>query len=181
MPRSYARPFLPLVVAVFAFAGFTSPANAQHHRGDPKRVQREQIEALEQQWHDAQVNDDVAAMDKLLSDDFLGITANGEVNTKQQYLDRLRNRVATITSLQMSDVKIKLLGGAAIVTSQAEITGTAQGVPLDGKVRYTRVYQRLPGGVWKITNFASTRIPKGNGRRGEPSPPPAQTAPPAQP
>jgi ketosteroid isomerase-like protein len=138
------------------------PASAQpgHLKGDPKRVERVHIEALEQQWRSAQLNDDVAAMDKLLSDDFLGITANGEVVTKEQFLDRMRNRVLTISTMEMSEQKIKLVGQVAIVTSLAQVDGTSDGQPLAGRFRYTRVYQRLPGDTWRITNFEATHIPQ---------------------
>jgi len=136
-------------------------AFAQPHppKGDPKRVERVHIEALEQQWRTAQLNDDVAAMDKLLSDDFLGITANGEVGTKEQFLDRMRNRTLTLNTMDVSEQKIKLVGQVAIVTSLAQIDGISDGQPLTGRFRYTRVYQRLPGDTWRVTNFEATRIP----------------------
>ena len=156
---------LRLLVSLAACAALCVPVLAQQHqphqpKGDPKRVERTHIEALEQQWRTAQLNDDVVAMDKLLSDDFLGITANGEVNTKQQFLDRLRNRSITLTTLEMSEQKIKLVGQVAIVTSLAQVDGTSDGQPLTGRFRYTRVYQKLPGDTWRITNFEATRIPR---------------------
>jgi ketosteroid isomerase-like protein len=174
MHRPNVRLRLLVLLAFYAALCAAGPALAQTHRpkGDPKRVQHAHIEALEQQWRTAQLNNDVAAMDKLLSDDFLGITANGEVNTKQQFLDRLRNRSITITTLEMSEQKIKLVGQVAIVTSLAQIDGTADGQPLTGRFRYLRVYQRLPGDTWRITNFESTRIP--TRRPGPGSPPPTQ-------
>ena len=57
-------------------------------------------------------------------------------------------------------MKVKLLGQVAIVTSLAEVQGQNEGLPLNGRFRYTRVYQRLPSGAWKITNFELTRVPK---------------------
>ena len=56
-------------------------------------------------------------MDKLLSEDYLGIMANGEVFTKTQQLDRMRDRKFMITKLDTSEHKIKLIGNIAIVTS----------------------------------------------------------------
>jgi len=137
------------------------PAFAQpgHTKGDPKRVERMHIEALEQQWRSAQLAGDVTAMDKLLSDDFLGIASNGEVGTKEQFLDRMRNRTLTLNTMDVSEQKIKLVGQVAIVTSLAQIDGMSDGQPLTGRFRYTRVYQRLPGDTWRVTNFEATRIP----------------------
>ncbi len=138
-----------------------------HHKR--KHLEREQIVALEQQWQQAMLANDVSAMDNLLSDDYLGISATGEVFTKVQQLDHMRDRQFVITGLETSDRKIKLVGDIAIVTSLAQVDGTIDGQTLHGLYRYTRVYQRLPGGIWKITNFEGTPI-----THGQPAPPPEQ-------
>jgi ketosteroid isomerase-like protein len=173
MHRLYACSHLLVSLAAGAALCVCVPAISQqphHPKGDPKRVQHAHIEQLEQQWRDSELNADVAAMDQLLSDDFLGITANGEVNTKQQFLDRMRDRTLTLSTLDMSEQKIKLVGQVAIVTSLAQVNGTSDGQPLTGRFRYTRVYQRLPGDTWRVTNFEATRIPP---RRPGPGSPPA--------
>jgi ketosteroid isomerase-like protein len=124
------------------------------------------VEALEEQWRQAQLDGDATAMDRLLSDDFVGITAFGQVTTKEQQLARVRDRTMVLTQLELSDIKVKLIGPiVAVVTSRAELKGTADGLPISGTFRYTRVYQRLASGAWKITSFESTRVPaEGNGR-----------------
>ena len=99
---------------------------------------------------------DIPALDKLLSEDFLGIEANGEVVTKAQQLDHMRNRQFVIDKLQTSDIKIKLIGQIAIVTSLAQVEGVVDGDHLKGAYRYTRIYQRLANGSWKVTNFEVT-------------------------
>jgi len=123
-----------------------------------KRETREQVVALEQQWRQAELGNDVPAMDKLLSDDYLGISGTGEVLTKAQQLDHMRLRQIVITSLDISDIKVKLIGHIAIVNSLAKLEGSVDGHSMDGSYRYTRVYQHLPGGMWKITSFEATRI-----------------------
>ncbi len=97
-------------------------------------------------------------MDKLLSDDYVGITMSGQVVTKTQQLDRLRTRTLVLTKIQLDDVKVKLIGTTAFVTSHAEVEGTDDGTPTHGNYRYTRVYTRLPSGTWQITNFEATRV-----------------------
>lgn len=117
------------------------------------------MELLEEQLRVAEVSGDVAAMDRLLSDDFVGISVSGELNTKSQQMDRMRSRALVLTELQLSDIKIKLLGQVAVVTGRARAEGMSGGAPLKGNFRYTRVYLHTPGGGWKITNFEVTRIP----------------------
>jgi ketosteroid isomerase-like protein len=121
---------------------------------------KQQVEELEQQWRAAQLNGDVAAMDKLLSDDYIGISINGQVNTKAQQLERTSSRRVSLTRMDLNEMKVKLIGSIAIVTSRAEIEGTSDGESVKGTYRYTRVYQHLPTGVWKITSFEATRIPQ---------------------
>jgi ketosteroid isomerase-like protein len=78
--------------------------------------------------------------------------------------------------MELSDIKVKVVQSVAIVTSRAEVQGTTDGRAIDGSFRYTRVYQRLPSGAWKITNFEATRIPNGQHMRKQPSSPPPPPA-----
>jgi ketosteroid isomerase-like protein len=140
---------------------------------EKKHAAKQQVEALEEQWRQAQLGGDVATMDKLLSDDYIGISMTGQVNTKAQQLDRMRAHKVALTRLDLGDRQVKLIGSIAIVTSRAEVEGTNDGAPLHGTFRYTRVYQRLPSGAWKITSFEATRVP---GPRGDRNPVPKATA-----
>ncbi len=147
-----------------AFAIHMQPLHEKKH--DAKR----QVEALEEQWRQAQLSGDVATMDSLLSDDYIGISMTGQVNTKMQQLDRMRSHKLALSKLDLGEMQVKLVGAIAIVTSRAEVEGTNEGIPVKGTYRYTRVYQRLPSGNWKITSFEATRVP---GPRSEAVNPPA--------
>lgn len=147
-----------VVAVVILFAGLeVSPAYArsvpQAKRHDAKR----QVEALEEQWRVAQLAGDATTMDKMMSDDYLGISMTGEVDTKTQQLQRVAARRLMLTKIELSDMKVKLIGAIAIVTSQAEVEGTNDGISVRGTYRYTRIYRRLPSGQWKITSFEATR------------------------
>jgi ketosteroid isomerase-like protein len=126
---------------------------------EKKHDAKKQVEALEEQWRQAQLSGDVATMDKLLSDDYIGISMTGQVSTKMQQLDRMRSHKFILSKLDLGEMQVKLVGSIAIVTSRAEVEGTNDGVPVQGTFRYTRVYQRLPSGTWKITSFEATRVP----------------------
>ena len=129
-----------------------------HH---PQKAAKQQVEELEQQWRAATLGGDVASIDRLLSDDYVGISWNGQVSTKPMQLDRLRTRAFTVSRLELQDSKVKVVGNVAIVTSLALLEGTSEGTEIKGTFRYTRVYQKLASGVWKITNFEATRVPDG--------------------
>jgi ketosteroid isomerase-like protein len=157
-PMLRRLPMRVLLVGLAAFFVAALPlASAQsNQRREHKRAERSHIVTLEHEWQKAALADDIPAMDKLLSDDYLGITASGEVLTKTQQLDRMRDRKFMITKLEISETKIKIVGNVAIVTCLAHVEGTSDGNELHGAYRYTRVYQRLSGGVWKVTSFEVT-------------------------
>jgi len=152
-------------LGMLAGVAFLLPARATVPHPKRKEEYKQQVEKLEETWRTAQLNDDVSAMDKLLSEDYVGITMAGQVVTKMQQLDRMRNRQTVLTKIVLDDVKVKLIGTTAIVTSLADVDGTTDGAQMHGTYRYTRVYSRLPAGTWKITNFEATRV-------GPPPPPP---------
>jgi ketosteroid isomerase-like protein len=169
--RLCGRPIRGSLLTIAIMTGGTvaslcaQPASAT--RGMPlhekKHEAKRQVEALEEQWRTAQLTGDVAAMDKLLSDDYIGISMTGQVNTKAQQLDRARNHKLVLSRLDLGEMQVKLVGSIAIVTSRAQVEGTNDGVPVMGTFRYTRVYQRLPSGAWKITSFEATRVPESGG------------------
>ena len=131
------------------------PLTAMPRRG-MKHVYQKQVEQLEMQWRAAQLSNNVATMDSLLADDYIGIGANGTVQTKQETLDRQRNRTLVITSLDLSEVKVRVYGDTAVVTSRAELKGTNGGKDMSGTYHYTRVYiKRL--NQWQIVSFEATR------------------------
>ena len=167
MPR--LRPQLA-ALCLCALALFPARAPASLTRHVAKKDARDQVADLEQQWRSATLAGDVPAMDKLLSDDYVGISWTGQVNTKMSQLDRLRDRSVVITRMDLTDVKVKVVGSVAIVTSRSDLQGTNEGVELKGTFVYTRIYQRSPAGLWKITNFEATRVPTGghSGRHGGP-------------
>lgn len=150
---------LTLVSLLFLALVVSGPAASASHHGENKHDYKQEIEKLEETWRTAQVAGDIPTLDKLMSEDYVGISMSGQVNTKSQQLSRVRDRSFVLTRIDLEDIKIKLLGEVAIVTVKAAVEGTSEGVSMNGKYRYTRVYQHLPSGGWKVTNFEATRIP----------------------
>jgi ketosteroid isomerase-like protein len=168
-----------VVVVGWAAPGFCANWNQPLH--EKKHAAKQQVEALEEQWRLAQLGGDVTTMDKLLSDDYIGISMTGQVNTKMQQLDRMRLHKVALTKLDLGERQVKLIGSIAIVTSRAEVEGTNDGTPIKGTYRYTRVYQRIPSGAWKITSFEATRVPGPRNTNPDSTPKATASAPPPTP
>ncbi|WP_158749363.1 nuclear transport factor 2 family protein [Acidobacterium sp. S8] len=146
-----------LLLLCLGLGGFASSAEAAlpHH---PSHEIHKEIEALEMQWRQAQLSNDVGAMDRLLADDYVGISANGTIETKPEALALRRAGTLHITTLDLNDLKVRIYGDTAVVTSRADLAGTNGSSDIGGRYRYTRVYNKRFG-QWKIVSFEASRIP----------------------
>ncbi|HUB19863.1 MAG TPA: nuclear transport factor 2 family protein [Acidobacteriaceae bacterium] len=149
------KPFPPAVAALIVLASCHA-AWALPHR-EKGEIHRE-IEALEQQWRQATVTNNIGEMNRLLADDYVGITSNGTVENKQQALAQRSAGTIRITKLDLTDTRVRVYGDTAVVTSQAQLEGTNGTSDIGGLYRYTRVYTRRLG-EWKIVSFEASRIP----------------------
>jgi ketosteroid isomerase-like protein len=145
-----------LLIALSLTVGF-----AQAKPGMPRAERHEskhEIDQLEQNWRDAIMHRNAQAMDALLSDDYIAITANGMLQSKEQTLANLRSGVLRIEAIDFSDRKVRFYGQTALVTSKAEVKGNRGEGEISGSYRYTRVYVKDAKGVWKIVSFEASRI-----------------------
>lgn len=126
-------------------------------RGERHEV-RHEIDHLEEHWRDALLHGNVAAMDALLAGDYMAITPNGTLQSKEETLATLRSGAVRIKSIELTDRKVRFYGATALVTSRAEVDGTTPEGDLSGSYRYTRVYVRDGSGVWRIVSFEASKI-----------------------
>jgi ketosteroid isomerase-like protein len=154
---------IPSAVAALIVLAACHPAWALPHR--EKGEIHKEIEALEQQWRQATVTNNIGQMNKLLADDYVGITSNGTVENKQQALAQRSAGTVRITRLDITDTRVRVYGDTAVVTSQAELEGTNGTSDISGQYRYTRVYNRRMG-EWKIVSFEASRMHDFDARAG---------------
>lgn len=154
-PSSASRAKL---VSFFLLAFCAVPVCSVAQKPQKRENAHHQIDELEEAWRNAVLASDTAAMSTLLADDYTAITANGTLQTKQDWLASLRSGRVRITTLDVSDRKVRFYGNTAVVTSRVEANGTGSEGQVSGSFRYTRVYVRNPQGKWKIVSFEASRI-----------------------
>lgn len=148
------------ILPVFFALAFSS-CFAFQHSGMPRAQRHEshnEIFQLEEVWRIAVLKADIPALDALLADDYISITASGTLQSKEQTLDSLRNGATHFASIVISDRRVRFYGATALVTSKAVVSGTHAGANLSGSYRYTRVYVKNAHGEWKIVSFETSRI-----------------------
>jgi ketosteroid isomerase-like protein len=143
---------LATVLVLFLCCAPAAHALFPHHDATHK-----EIEDLEMQWRQAVLTNDVPALSKMLADDYLGISPNGTLETKGDVLAARRAGHTEISELNLSDIKIRVYGNTAVVTSRAELVGHSGDRDVSGLFRYTRVYTNR-NGQWKIVSFEASRV-----------------------
>lgn len=160
LPSSSLRSLRVHCGAALLVASLLQPAAAHadwaalaHHENQARR----DVMNVEQEWRRAQLTNDLRTMERLLADDYIGISANGTIQTKAELLSMHRSRTLRIMQLEINGTRIRVFGDTAVVTSRAELQGVNGPQDMTGRYRYTRVYNRR-GGQWKIVSFEASRI-----------------------
>jgi ketosteroid isomerase-like protein len=112
---------------------------------------------LEQQWEDALIKSDVAALEKLYDASLIYTHSNGSTDTKSIYIGNIKSGVTKYESMKRDDIKVNVYGNAAIVTCRWEVHVSSRGNKIDTNARYIHVYVKQKDG-WKMAAHQSTRI-----------------------
>lgn len=146
------------VAALLALAAGVAPSWAGALSLAQKHETRHEIDQLEDEWRKAVLTGDVRTMDSLLAADYMAITPNGLLQSRDETLQNLRSGHMHFSSISITDRKVRFYGSTAVVTSLASIQANTPEGPLSGDFRYTRVYVRNPQGIWKIVSFEASRV-----------------------
>jgi ketosteroid isomerase-like protein len=147
-----------LVLSIIAHAD-CAVAQASQTDLSPKpqtTVERE-IEILEEARNQAVLRGDVAALDRMTSDDYTFITLRGELRTKSDILKGFASGSFHYESRQISDLKVRVFGDTAIVTGRSMQKGMENGKDYSGDYRFTRVYVKEKG-HWVTVALQTTLI-----------------------
>jgi len=161
------NPGLAIAVAFVVAAGVV-PSCAGGASLAQKHEIRHEIDQLEDEWRDAILSGDVKRLGSLLADDYMAITPNGTLQSRDETLQILRSGRMHFTSISITDRKVRFYGATAVVTSLANIEANTPDGPMTGDFRYTRVYVRNAQGLWKIVSFEASRVrPPGQHRHND--------------
>lgn len=153
------------ILSVIMLAFCAMPLYAAAQKPQQHEHRHREIDQLEEAWRSAVLSSNTSSMDSLLADDYTAITANGTLQTKQDWLASLRSGRLRFTALDISDRKVRFYGNTAVVTSRAQVEGTGSEGGAFGSFRYTRVYVQNVQGKWKIVSFEASPIRNPRGEK----------------
>jgi ketosteroid isomerase-like protein len=130
------------LILISMLIGSANYAAAQPSRTDissqPQTTVDGEIKSLEEARNQAVLHGDVAALDRMTSDDYTFITLRGELRTKSDILKGFASGSFHYESRQISDLKVRVHGDTAIVTGRSVQKGMENGKDYSGDT-FTRV------------------------------------------
>jgi ketosteroid isomerase-like protein len=112
---------------------------------------------MEQEWEDALVKSDVAALDRIYAVSLIYTHSNGAVDDKAAYIRNIKSGVTKYESMKRDDIRVSVYGDTAIVSSHWQVNATANGNKLSTNARYLHVYVKQKG-QWLMVAHQATRL-----------------------
>ena len=133
-------PHLTIIMAMLSFA-FGQPVTQQESHNDKSEKEvREMIE----KYRTALLQRDVPALEKIWADDYVFVTASGDVLTKAERLANVKSGVTTLDSInEEENITVRVYQNSAVATSRVTIKGQYSGQPDERPTpEYTRLGKR---------------------------------------
>jgi ketosteroid isomerase-like protein len=109
------------------------------------------------QSRNAALKGDASFSEANLSDDYQRVNAQGRLMTKADLVSELKNGDLKYQSIEVTDMKVRVYGNAAVVTHGADVKGTNKGKDISGSFRVTRVFVKR-NGKWQEVSFQATPV-----------------------
>ncbi|MBA3882563.1 MAG: DUF4440 domain-containing protein [Chthoniobacterales bacterium] len=121
---------------------------------------RATIRALEKRWQEAIVKHDVAVINELVADDFVGVSSSGRTGSKSTLLNEVKRDGNSYTSAEARSMVVRTPGaGIAVVTGIAKESGTTtSGQSFTNSRRFTDTWVERAG-RWQCVASQTTQLP----------------------
>jgi ketosteroid isomerase-like protein len=107
------------------------------------------IRGLELKWTDSYRERQVDILSSLLSEDFVITVENGSTYGKTGYISHSAESSVHVDVAEMSDIKVRMHGNAAVVTGAYHERGDEDGKHYDYHDRFTDVWMKSDG-KWQV-------------------------------
>src|SRR5437763_2145501 len=131
------------------------PAAAQ--QAPPVKSDQDILVQLERDWDKAFHSHDVAAIDKILADEFIVTYDEGVRADRKKELELAATFDEHVDSSAMDDFVVKEYGNTAVVWFTLHLLGPINGKSVELAFQFTDVFV-LPSGRWQAVSSQSTRV-----------------------
>jgi ketosteroid isomerase-like protein len=146
-------------VAVLAFsAAAIASGQDQGTVTDPRSTVEQVIRKLDNERVQAQIHADVAALERIYADDFIGVGPSGTVRAKPQVISDFTSGDLRFQSITTRDVRVRVYGNAAVETGLSTMDGQDKGKAVPHDTRFTRVWVKQHGRWRLVANHYSSIV-----------------------
>ncbi len=138
----------------FASLAFVSTA---HGAGCEPITADEAIRAEDARYA-AQMNNDFAAMDRLIADDLVYIHSSSLVDNKATYIESMRTGAVKYRVMRRSDVTARTFGCVATLTGMGNFDVTVNDKEMTVDLRFHAIWAKRDGKV-QFISWQATRLP----------------------
>ncbi|WP_460973447.1 nuclear transport factor 2 family protein [Spirosoma migulaei] len=107
----------------------------------------------------AQINADLPVLDQVLANDLIYAHSNGNTDTKQSYIQSIRDGKTKYTSIDTEEQKVRIYGTTATINGMCMLKAISNGETLNNHLRYLSVYVKNAG-QWQMVAWQSLKLTK---------------------
>lgn len=107
------------------------------------------IRSLELKWADSYKQRQVSILSSLLAEDFVITIEDGSTYSKTGYISHSAEPSVHVAEAELSDLKVRMHGNAAVVTGAYHEIGEDKGKRYEYHDRFTDVWMKS-GGKWQV-------------------------------
>jgi ketosteroid isomerase-like protein len=126
----------------------------------PAAAYSEEVEAavaqLERDWVAAIVKKDTAALDRLLAEEFAGVSPTAHYYDKRMAIDDLTTGTYQVESMALDEVSVNAYSDFAVAFASQQEKSRYAGTDLSGHYHYTNVWAKRDG-RWQVVASHGTR------------------------
>lgn len=153
------RRFIVILILAVASSSLASGQTRFRATGSDSssKAEREVLQVMNN-WLDALKQGDLAALERIIGDDYQITVSDGKVLNRTQDLEPLRAGMKFINATT-EDVRVRVFKEMAVVTGRGMYRINFNGKEFDVRERFTDVYVKRKG-VWQPVASHSTTLPK---------------------
>ncbi len=137
----------------------TSTATITGPKSTPEQIEKELL-AIEQDVIKANETCDRAAFERIEASEFIFTSSSGEVTTRQEDLDGMKDCHPKQLDAELSDIRVQVHGDMALLNAKlTETLKKKDGTPVRASFRFTDVFVWRDG-RWQMVAGHSSRIPQ---------------------
>src|SRR4029077_13811827 len=124
----------------------------------PKIIVEQTIRKLDNERIQAQIHADMAALERIYADDFIGVGPSGTVRTKPQVISDFTSGDLRFQSITTDGVRVRVYGNAAVETGLSTMNGKDKGNAVPHERLFTRVGIKQQGRWRLVANHYSSIV-----------------------